>query len=847
MVKSGPVLHWILSAADLEARAALVDQFFALYAHEDNFPDENEREEPRYILQRIREGSDKPHTHLIAYTIDGRVRAGAIFEYYPLSACCMLTYLFVDKKARDRGIARQLIETDRERGIPGLVAHLREQGRPVRAVFFETNNPFLTPEGTDSMAPADRLTAFYKLGAKRVDIDYVQPPLDREKAPVTNLYLCTFPRLSGDVFLLSINTLLCFLVEFYHSLEALEGDLPRELERARDWTPGTAPGFATAAIERMYESLLRNDYAAAGVTYLKQLPRRERPQLVFGRASVCLEILVDESYYRIGVRQGGAAGYLPLSGGSGDPDPLSAHQQNDRFCVVTHSFETDLLSYAYQSAPPFYTRCFNFPGFREVIVRFPQTLAFVSEGRQEMLYVLADGEQQRHATVRTVPRRGGGGEIIHAVVKEIRLKVFLNYTYFFNSEIRIWHLVFSALEDTGIDEIDLIKLMKFFSGSQESKTEAEKVRELGKIKFVIPGREDRELDVIQLFEEMSGLRYARREDYVGEADLPDKPSIHAIRTGVVGIDTDYCRFTAVGEGDEQDRIREVLAQLFENLRSNEEGKKVSSADVQRQYARNKHAEYVFEAFCGITLGIFDYDRMGFEEVSDTLVPRSATESSFLTINRGVLSSFGYGDSVFAASVNTIGINPYLQIPSAVLAHNEYVVNDAFARSRAVLEEVMGDESVVDIRKLEASRKQIRQLLNIDFLPNVFQYPTEQDLFEYGLVHRGILERRKRTQANLEQIDHLIEESNASLDHRYQFWVNVLLMVISIFQIYEVVTSLITEIGGPRLSTFPVLMKLTVLLVLIAICVYIAHRLYRNSSVDSGKRFILRSRPAGPTP
>ncbi|THH35605.1 GNAT family N-acetyltransferase [Neolewinella litorea] len=839
MAPSGHALHWILNPADLEAHAALVDPFFALYAHPDNFPDENEREEPRFILRRIREGSDNPHTHLIAYTIDGSVRGGAIFEYYPRSACCMLTYLFVDKAVRGTGIARTLIETDHERGIPALVEHFQSQGRPVKAVFFETNNPFLTPVGNDSMAPADRLTAFYQLGAKRVDIDYVQPPLDSEKGPVTNLYLCTFPRLTGDVFLLSINTLLCFLVEFYHSLEALRGDLQTELDKATTWTPGTAPGFETMEIEGMYESLLRNAYAASGVTYLQQLPRQEAPQLVFGRASVCLELLVDESYYRAGLRRGGSGAFLPLLGRADNADPLSAHQQNDRFCVVTHSFETDLLSYAYQSAPPFYTRCFNFPKFREVMVRFPQTVTFVSEGRQEMFYVLAEGEQQQHATVRTVARCRRGGEVVHEVVKEIRLKVFLNYSYFFSSEIRVWHLVFSAIEGTGIDEIDLIKLMKFFSGSQESKSEGEKIRELRNIKFVIPDREEKELNVMELFEELSGIRYAKRQDHSGETEQPERLSIDAIRTGIVGIDTDYCRFTAAGSAEEGERIREVLAQLFENLRSNEEGKKVSSLDVQRQYARNKHAEYVFEAFCGITLGILDFDRMGFEEVSDTLIPRSATESSFLTINRGVLSSFGYGDSVFAASVNTIGINPYLQIPSAVLAHNEYVVNDAFARSQAVLEEVMGDESVVDIRKLEASRKQIRQLLNIDFLPNVFQYPTEQDLFEYGLMHRGILEKRTRTLANLEQIDNLIDESNANLDHRYQFWVNVLLMVISIFQIYEVVTGLITEIGGPRLNTFPIMMKLVVLLVLIAISVYIAYRLYRNSSIDAGKRFILR--------
>lgn len=840
MSQSAYELVWLVSKDDILNNQALVEQFFDLYVNEDNFPDENERENPEVIKQRILDHSAKPHTHLIAYCLNRAVKGGAIVEYYPQSACCLLTYIFVDKESRGMGIARTLIESDEEKGIPGLVRAIRSGGKEVHAVLFESNNPFLTEEGSDSMAPADRLKTFYKLGAKRVDIAYVQPSLDSEKDPVSNLYLCTFPKLNGEAFLLPIQVLLRFLVEFYDSLEGLTGDFEEEFKKANDWQPGQAPGFNTEALNQMYESLIRNEYAQYGISYLKQIPLIEEPRLSFERASVCCEILVDETYYQPTVYKSKTERFERLSEGATNIDPMSTHNQNDKYCVVTHSFETDLFAYAYQEAPPFYTRIYNFPAFKEVIVRFPQTFSFTSEGRQEMMYVLDDGKNGRAGKVKTITRRLADGTLLEEIVKEVRMKVFLNYSYFLNSEIRVWHLIFTSFEGNGIDEIDLIKLMKFFSGSQESRTEAEKNKELEKIKFVNSEKqEEEEYTIIELFHKLSGVKYKKRADYQFDQNVSDNISIRDIKNGIVEIDTDYCQFPQATSPEAEQATKEVLVQLFENLKTNEEGKKVSSADVQRQYAQNREAEYVFEAFCGITLGIFDYARMGFEEVSDTLVPRSATEVSFLTINRGVLSSFGYGDSVLSSAIKTIGINPYLLVPSAVLAHNEYVSNDAFNRSLTVLEELRQDETQVDITNLERCRKQVRNLLNIDFLPNVFQYPTEQDLYAYGLIHRGILEKNKRTQANLEQIDDVIEESNASLNHRYQFWVNILLMVISLFQIYEVVTKLIIGVGGEGMNTSPVIMQIIVLILLIIGCVYISYRLYKNASFDTTKRFILK--------
>ena len=154
------------------------------------------------------------------------------------------------------------------------------------------------------------------------------------------------------------------------------------------------------------------------------------------------------------------------------------------FRSITHSFETDLFAYSHQSDPPYYTRCFNFPVFSKVIVRFPQKQEFVSEGRRETSYVIDDNRYDRKGKIKTIKRKLDNGIIIEETFKEIELNIFLNYTYFFKSEIRVWHLIFTSEEDNGISEVDIIKLSKLFSGSQENKTEKDKRDSLLNIKFI---------------------------------------------------------------------------------------------------------------------------------------------------------------------------------------------------------------------------------------------------------------------------------------------------------------------------------------------------------------------------
>ncbi|MCC6410918.1 MAG: hypothetical protein IT270_04625 [Saprospiraceae bacterium] len=787
---------YIHDTVTLAENAGLAEAFFDLYEHPHNFPDPDEREPRENIFGRIQTGSGDPFTHLIAYCIGDAVKAGVIAEFYPQSSCILLTYIFVEKSLRGKGVASKLIRS--EEGVPGLIKLIENKhGKQVQAVFFETNNPKETPPGTDSMDPAQRLLHFYSLGGKRLDLKYVQPPLDHGLGSVTNLFLCLFPHLTGLAFVVPTEVVMRFLAEFYYSLrpfhvlaktnaDAFLHDLEEALDREKK-----APDFLVPELQDMYRDLQQKQYEEiTGYQYLHELPRIEEPRLMFERAAVAFEFVVDESYF--------------------EPKGFEAVEKiNGPFCVVTHSFETDLFAYSYQNDPPYYTRCYNAAKpIDEITVRFPDEFKFNSEGRRETFFTLDHDSEGLH---------------------DIRLRVFLNFTWFKQSNIRVWHLVFTAFEGHGLHEYNLIKLMKYFSGAQEiGSLKNDANIPAHPILFTVPGSTEA-LDLYGLLEKLAGIRYQLKPEFQAKIFSEKKPKFFgydegvgieteervengkkryvpgfkALRTGIVQIDTDYCQLINRQDEDDASNFQDTLKTLYARLSLADDGQKTTDEELQTEYRRHPDAEYVFEAYCGITLGIFDFSRMGYEEVSDTLIPRSSTQSSFLTINRGVLSSFGYDDQVLASSWDTIGINPYLLIPSAVLAANDYISRDADARISHLLNNVEngnGGKKAYNLSMLEKTRRDVINLLNIDFLPNIFQYPTEQDLYEYGLTHRGVYERNRRTQAKLEQIDNLIEECNQMLNQRYQFLISVAATALAVIQLLAPLSNLLFSNFSVKIKT-----------------------------------------------
>lgn len=287
------------------------------------FPDDDEREDFNIIRERINEKTfrDDPKTFLVLEN-----SSGLIAEYYPSCGSILLTYIVVSENSRGKGIARKLMQ----QGVLHEIAKIifRETGEAIRAVFFESNNPLKTSH--DSFDPTTRLSIFKRMGAKLIDIPYVQPSLGAGKDRVDNLFLFTFPL--GNQDFIKTDIVLSFLTSFYKELGVAN--------------PESDPDFIC-----MKKALPPH------FTPLSEVPVPEQPEFRFCKASVAVHI------------------------------PFEIDIEIDDSCRFYNSFETDLFSYQHQKSEskPFRNYCLNAHQPIDADILFPDRITFQSEGRTESL------------------------------------------------------------------------------------------------------------------------------------------------------------------------------------------------------------------------------------------------------------------------------------------------------------------------------------------------------------------------------------------------------------------------------------------------------------------------------
>ena len=200
--------------------------------YERSFPRDEERED----LETHRDalwgaGRDTPPLlHFIVATPPGRpdeIVGFAAAEYYPASRCGLLSYIAVDRSRRNARVGHSLVQ----RSVEVLRADAGAAGHQLAAVFGEIHDPARVEPGDDSMAPLDRLRVMDALGARRVPIPYVQPPLSEGGERGRTLMLVAFPVDGHPVASLGSSVVRGFLGELYDVLEV--PDLQRDLDFAR--------------------------------------------------------------------------------------------------------------------------------------------------------------------------------------------------------------------------------------------------------------------------------------------------------------------------------------------------------------------------------------------------------------------------------------------------------------------------------------------------------------------------------------------------------------------------------------------------------------------------------------
>ncbi|WP_169542468.1 GNAT family N-acetyltransferase [Sphingomonas baiyangensis] len=178
--------------------APLLDRFMAGYDRNFVLPDEREERDGFVACLALNNRAfdwlalPRRELVLVAEDADGRLLGGANFLATHIAdrgaappIAIALNYLYVDGAARGKGLTRTLLEAVRERAATalGLLAGTDA------AIFLEQNDPLrMTAEAyaADTRAAGidqiDRLALWARLGARLVDIDYVQPALSPTQA-----------------------------------------------------------------------------------------------------------------------------------------------------------------------------------------------------------------------------------------------------------------------------------------------------------------------------------------------------------------------------------------------------------------------------------------------------------------------------------------------------------------------------------------------------------------------------------------------------------------------------------------------------------------------------------------
>jgi hypothetical protein len=323
----------------------------------------------------------------------------------------LITYLYVSPAHAHRGHARALLAR--------ALTACRALGT-VRAVLAEAEWPELLRSAGASAEQIStarlRLRFFARIGARLLNIEYVQPPLAPGKRAVSHLKLFWLPlgtptgaHGADDALAPGVDA---FIAEFFAALAEQSGT------RADD-----------SILSRMREQV-------AGARPLTS----PLPRLQLSDAAICFHFVEGLGHSR--------------------PVDTLLRELASYKCPVLHSMETDLLSRAYRMRRLFRTVCMTQPETAsspggdaglDVEITFPPRVAFRSENRVE----------ERHWPLRTR-----------------KVRAYLAATFFFRARVLVWHLTLKADSRSSpddaqrwLDELDLIALLKLADDGAEQESE----------------------------------------------------------------------------------------------------------------------------------------------------------------------------------------------------------------------------------------------------------------------------------------------------------------------------------------------------------------------------------------
>ena len=711
------------------------------------------------------------HTRLI---VSGRnlgdpeqtiVTGGIVTEFYLQSQTGLISYIAVDSGARDQGHARALAEAAKR----GFYETAQAFGKELRGVFAEAEDPRRAADLRERLASHRRLQILAHFGARWIDVPYAQPPLDPSKEPV-ELLLLAIPEMSGHAVVFPIAAVTGFLGDYYGALDADKNALmvKRHADiRRRLVALATESELGSGKVGLHKKNLHKNDEAAEtllakGAIILREPPSPETPHLQLKRLSIALhavsvessaapDLTAPETVPPPGMLGGKrpefsdnetAAEWAHALGSSyekartrariqieddavwgriGATEPLTLAGATPRtYCPIFNSFERDILAYRFLSAPPVVSVCAS---ERPVAIElhFPDHTDFLAEG-EAVTWI-------------------GGRTPVPAMLQ-------LSFSRFPESGVRVWHVALRPAEGDVFTELDLVKLVTLYDGSQEDSNVPAELR------MALPGGPP--VPPAHLLYYLSGGAL------VGAT----------FRGGTIEID--------LSEHDSP----VPWERLLECVNASSRGTGATKELLRGFMMESPDGRKALLAYSGIIQGIFGYERMSAGELAEMFRPQlmASNGARWKSISCGTLLDLDTGNAMLGVTARTMGLTPYLAIPHAAALHNEFVTDVAETHLDAT-------KAATDVRTLQQASGAAERLLRRFTVPNVFLYASERELYERLLDHRGAAHKRTETESKLLELKHRLERAQSYAADRRAYAVTVFLGLLSLTALLDVIAFL----------------------------------------------------------
>ena len=752
------------------------------------FPDPDEREDMKDIVARML-GEQEPATYaLIGYDQIGKPVAGMIADWY--DDCKSLENIYIATDCDHRWQPNLKNPHYGRRMLTEGIARLRQKDAlpDMMHVYLEVENPLVTEESAfpSPINPVDRLCFFHSCGARRIMIDYIQPPLGPDKDWCYSLFLLSYPlneEQGKDEFAIHDKDLMAFLAVFYACLLKKFEKLGKDIYKSKAEEFHTNLGLLQDQI-RTVENI-NNDVPLD--------PLMDEPHFLIPEISMI-------THYNLGDIDLYGKKEKPKEGDDGrphfifEPDP------------TYNSYECDLFKYVFQNPDdrPFWTR------------------------HLELVDTYNDN----------VPKEDGTTKIVrHEVL--LHLPAF----YHFSSEGKKFYRINSRRKGIPVD----ISLSYSFRPAPVSFAKPPKEKEstmtprcltLASVCFApAEGACFSDLDIIQLIVQLGfGSKQENVEPRNCCIDVSDDmgPRESLARFLSRHFKQEEALFSRpVGLG-----ASEINLFGIQPLIGTKEGGALpmpdsfSSLDYDIANAKGVFLEWN-KTLCGILLGIFDFKRMAEHEIVETIQPVFRWASAFLLLSRGHLTKIYYSDpkdedDEEVRRENTL-ISPYLQIPSSALAFNENVLRineERLAEREKDLNEKFSHPLKMRFYKQYLAETkglaEIRSLLDKEYAVDVFQYPSETAILQSATLHRGYSAHQKKLNASIERAESRCDEFKDKYTGGINTIQNILLFALTGLQVTTAIADIETE-EGLRLSTFMPSIVMVILVLLVGGFIYIDKR------------------------